>query len=249
MGGRVAIGMVAGLVRRTQRSRLKHLAEVERSVTANLLRHLVEYDRRHLYIADGFHNLWEYCLKVFRLSESEIGLRLQVVKAIKSHPELLAAFERREMTLSAIGRLAPHLTEENKEQLIESAKGKTRAEVEALVADVTVKAAIQVCRTEEALLGAQSPSLFEAGPVEQSSEPTRAQCAQWARERNPDSITPVSADDWKVSFVASTQIIQWLEQGRMLLAAQCPEARLEDVFGALLELFLQKADPARRAAR
>lgn len=230
------------------RARLKGLARDERLVGIELLRHLAEYDQRLLFIADGYGNLWQYCLHVLGFSETEIGLRIHAARAIRDNPELALSLERGETTISAIGRLAPHLKGENRLALIEEAKGKTRRKVEQIVARESVSARVVERRLSESQSAAVSPTLFEAARPKPAAvpPPTLEECSEWVRRENPDRIVPVSGSDFKIELVAAASVVKDLEEVRALLARRFPEARLEDVVGACLQMVLAKLRPRSR---
>lgn len=224
---------------------LKRLTAEERRITAEVLRHLAEFDRRRLYHGAGSRSLWDYCLTVLHLSETEIGLRIHAARATAANPELLAMLERGETTLSAISRLAPHLAGEAREALIEKARGKTRLEVEQLVSGIAVQGEVERHRVEQTQAAVASPSLF--GSSREQAETVDA--GDWVRRRHPDSVTPVSDRDWRVAFIAEQAVIAKLEKAQALLCRKVPDGRLERVLDHLLEAFLENADPARRAER
>lgn len=228
------------------RARLKRLAEAERRLTYAMVCHLAEYDARKLYIPDGVGTLWHYCTRVLRLSEDQAALRVRVANAVRDNPELKAALARGELSASAIRKIAPHVESGARTDLLEQAKGKTLAEVERLVAGARVEKEMSQARVQASLDEEARPSLF---PGSDECKPTPAACSAYVRDRERDSIVPVSATDFRVSFVADAAFVKTVQEVQNLLAAKFPEARLEDVLGAVCRLFLEKEDPARRAKR
>jgi 5-methylcytosine-specific restriction endonuclease McrA len=236
-----------GLTDDALRQRLKDLAAAERRITATLLLHLAEYDRRGLYVADGFAHLWDYCERVLHLGANQIKLRIQAARALRDNPRLREMLERGETTVTSIGRLAPHLDAPGAGELIEQARNKTQLEVRSLVAGIEVSKRVLAEREAESRERQAAPLLLAAQAGLPSTGPVATDCSAYVRERERDSIVPVSGTDFRVSFIAEEALIRNLQRVRALLARPHPQARLEDVLGALCELFLAKADPLRRA--
>lgn len=207
---------IRGLTDDALRQRLKDLASLERRATAALLIHLAEYDRRGLYVADGFAHLWDYCEKVLHLGPNEIKLRIQAARAIRDRPALRDMLERGETTATSIGRLAPHLQEPGGERLIEQARNKTQLEVRALVAGVEAAKAVAERRRAQIQDEETRPFLFPQARRHDAQPPSPADCSTYVRERERDSIIPVSASDFRVSFIAEEAFVRSLQQVQAL---------------------------------
>ncbi|MBI5201572.1 MAG: HNH endonuclease, partial [Elusimicrobia bacterium] len=229
------------------RVKLKELAQTEKTVSVDLIRHLVEYDRRRLYKGDGVATLWEYCTKVLGLSEDQAGLRIRVARAVQESPKLKAALETGALSVSAVRRLAPAIKVADAEALLEKAKGQPLREVERVAAEAVVRAAVVQAPDERPSDGVPAPLLPAVPQI--AAAPVRTAVSQLVRQRNPDAVQPVSGEDWRVSFIAGGGFVRNLESVKNLLARRFPQARLEDVLGATLELLLEKLDPARRSER
>lgn len=113
---------------------VKHLAQRERQVTAALIAHLAELDSRHLYLSEGYSSLFAYCTQVLHLSEHAAYGRIKAARLIQKLPVTLERLEDGSMNLTTLVLLAPHLTQENHQELLEMARHKSRREVEKLVA-------------------------------------------------------------------------------------------------------------------
>lgn len=187
------------------RVRLRQLAAGERRISGHLLRHLAEYDRRGLCREDGHSNLWTYCAKELKFSEAEINLRIQAARAIAANPELLGMLDRGETTISSIGRLAPHLKSERKQELIEQVKGKTYGEVRWLVA--TEKA---LEKAQEAEVAARQEAAVQAGLFD-GGKPSIDRARVMAEVvEDFDRIVPLSGDRARLEAVVSRDFVKRL---------------------------------------
>ena len=59
--------------------------------------------------------MFAYCTEVLHLSEAEAYLRIAAARASREHPVLLTMLADGRLHLTAIAKLAPHLTPENRE--------------------------------------------------------------------------------------------------------------------------------------
>ena len=106
----------------------------ERHATAATIRALIEFDRRILYKGEGYASLFAYCTQALHYSEHAAFNRIEVARAAARWPQLLSAIEDGTIHLAGARLLAPHLTEENVEMAIASARHRSKREVEEVVA-------------------------------------------------------------------------------------------------------------------
>ena len=116
--------------------RLAQLLHTSRSDEANLVAHIGEADARRLYAREASPSMFAYCTERLHLSEAEAYLRIAVARASREHPVLLEMLADGRLHLTAIAKLAPHLTPENREGLLERATHRTKRETEELLAAV-----------------------------------------------------------------------------------------------------------------
>ena len=80
--------------------------------------------------------MFGYCTQVLHLSEFEAYLRITAARAARQHPVLLAMLREGSLHLTAVAKLAPHLTPDNSETLVRRAAHRTKREVEELIAEL-----------------------------------------------------------------------------------------------------------------
>jgi hypothetical protein len=115
--------------------RLAALMGQSRRVEADIVAHIAEVDERRLYAREVIPSMFVYCTEVLHLSEPEAYLRITVARASREHPMLLTMLADGRLHLTAIGKLAPHLTRENRDRLLERATHKSKHQIEELVAE------------------------------------------------------------------------------------------------------------------
>jgi hypothetical protein len=115
---------------------LANLMGQSRRVEADLVAHIAEVDARKLYARAAFPSMFGYCKEVLHLSEPEAYLRITTARASRKHPMLLKMLGDGRLHLTAIALLAPHLTRENREGLLQRATHRSKHQIEELVAEI-----------------------------------------------------------------------------------------------------------------
>lgn len=121
----------------------------ERHATAGLIRALIEFDHRRLYLAEGYASLYAYCTQALHYSEFAAFNRIEVARAAARWPQLLARIEDGSLHLSGARLLAPHLTDENVDAALESATHKSKREIEEVVAGLAHRTVMVAVAAEE----------------------------------------------------------------------------------------------------
>jgi len=123
--------------------RLVALLRESRHTEADLVAHMAEVDARRLYVREATPSMFVYSTERLHLSEAEACLRIAAARASRQHPILLAMLADGRLHLSAIAKLAPHLTPANSEDLLRRATHKTKREIDDLVAELAPRPDVQ----------------------------------------------------------------------------------------------------------
>jgi hypothetical protein len=115
-------------------SNLSALVSAERQNTAALLTHLAEVEERKLYRIAAYSTMHEYCVDALHLSDDSAYKRLRAARAARRFPQLLDAIADGRLHLSGVVVLAPHLTDENVDGLVEEATHRRKLDIEIIVA-------------------------------------------------------------------------------------------------------------------
>ena len=116
--------------------RLVEILRQSRRVEADLVAHIGEVDARRLYAREASPSMFAYCTETLHLSEAEAYLRIAAARASREHPVLLSMLASGRLHLTAIAKLAPHLTQGNRDCLLERAVHRTKRQIEELVAEI-----------------------------------------------------------------------------------------------------------------
>jgi len=116
--------------------RLSTLVATHRRLDAEVVAHIAEVDSRRLYLGNACSSMFAYAVEVLHLSEHEAYLRIACARASRRFPMLLDMLADGRLHLSAIAKLAPHLSDDNAEALLARAVHRTTRQIEELVAEV-----------------------------------------------------------------------------------------------------------------
>jgi hypothetical protein len=109
--------------------------------------------------------MFAYCTEVLQLSEAEAYLRIAAARASRKHPMLLTMLGDGRLHLTAIAKLAPHLTSGNRDALLRRAAHQSKREIEELVAELAPRpdAPALMRKLPERRAQAEPTSAFELG--------------------------------------------------------------------------------------
>lgn len=113
---------------------LQFLAQREKHNLPQLLTHLAEYDSRQLCVKKWHSDLYGYCIRTLKFEDGDAFRRIRAARVLRKWPEVLEKVESGLLHLSALVCLAPILTNENRGEWFQKAAGRTRREIEALIA-------------------------------------------------------------------------------------------------------------------
>jgi hypothetical protein len=109
-------------------------AERGREATVALVAHIAELETRDLHLRQGYSSLFVYCREALALSEVDAYRLIAAARAARRFPVILEMLAQGSINLTTVKLLAPCLTLENHGQVLETARGKRRAQVEEIVA-------------------------------------------------------------------------------------------------------------------
>jgi hypothetical protein len=113
---------------------LSDLVRRSNELTGDVLAHVAELEERKLCLELGFASAFAYCVEALGMSEGAAGRRVTGARVCHRFPEAFALVARGDLHLSALCALGPHLNTENARELFEACQGKTRRQVEGLLA-------------------------------------------------------------------------------------------------------------------
>ena len=119
-----------------------------RRLLAKLLVHLVEVEERRLDAKAACPSLYDFCIRRLGMSDGEACRRIAAARLVKRFPSLLARIESGALNLTNLDLLKGQFTQENVETLAAAATGKTKRDVQELVARLAPKPDVPAAITE-----------------------------------------------------------------------------------------------------
>jgi len=245
--------------------RLTGLLRQSRHTEADLVAHIGEVDARRLYAREASPSMFAYCTEVLHLSEAEAYLRITVARASRQRPVLLDHLAEGRLHLSAIAKLAPHLTPENEAAVLERARHRSKRQIDELVAALApqpdvpgrirklpparLQPPIEGLRSEPIETAPLAPARPAASVLElrpdgvapperdaPSPKPTRA------------TVTPLAPERYRVQFTVSAELLGKLERLQALMLSEVPNGDLAALVDRAVSEKLDRLE-ARRFAR
>lgn len=210
--------------------RARTLAKAYRRIASDLVAVLAEIDRRSLFVSAGCGSLFEYCLRDLQLSEDDAFKLIRAARASRARPEVLSYIAEGSLTVRAVALLAPEKTKPDFVELLDRAKGKTIREVERMVAER---------RPEEP--PKESVRLLASAPPAAGDDPDL-----FSVQAPPPAPKPPR---YQVEFSIDEPLMKDVETARSLLSHVVPDGKWESLLRVLVEDYLTRHDPARRAIK
>jgi hypothetical protein len=204
-------------------------------VEADLLVHLAEIEERRLHLEMACSSMFAFCVMKLGFSEDATYNRLGVAHAGRHFPAILDALRSGEVHLSGLRVLVPRLTAENHCQLLARAAGKSKREIEELVAALAPKPPV--------------PDVMRKLPRSARSETAQLALASATARRveQPRAIAPLSEDTFKVQFTASRGLRDKLRQAQDLVRHRLPSGDLASIIESAVDLLIEKVKKERFA--
>lgn len=244
-------------------ARLKSLVARERDATAHLVAHIAELDTRDLYLREGYDSLYVYCRDVLGLSEGESYNRIEVARTARRFPIILEMLAAGEINLTGARLLAPHLTAASYLEVLDSARGKKKAEIEAIVARLSPRpdVAASVRKLPAARLEPLTPAEAPAAANASATNPATPGPPEPGLTAEPPSapraaVAVLSPDRYKLQLTIGGETLEKLRLAKDMLSHTIPSgddaAVLDRALSALLVDLARKkfaATPKPRRSR
>jgi hypothetical protein len=236
-------------------SALTCLAHHEREATVTLIVHLAEFDSRRLYAGLGFPSLWAYCLEVLRLSAAATCPRIETARMARRYPVVLDMLEKGTLSPTTARLLAQRLTDENHQVLLAEASGKSKRQVEEVLArhfpesdvrasvrKVPGSGAVTVTAQETSpparVLAESGSSIDSASTPASSSAPTAPAPAVLVAPRSV--VRPLAPERYEIRFTGSADTCEKLRLAQDLLGHAVPSGDLDQVFNRALTVLVEE---------
>jgi hypothetical protein len=235
-------------------------AALERKATAELLRLLIEVERCGLHLGLGHSSMFAFCTRTLRLSEHAAYCRITAARTVRSFPQILPLLANGEVTLSTVGLLAPHLTEETVDVMLEAARHKTTRDVERLIAVWDPKPDVPTCIRA---LPSKSPKIEEASsrlsfpdvdtlplaPAPSAMPPPAAsvQRSPVGIQQRRTVIAPLAPRRYLLKLTIGQETHDKLQSAKTLLRHVIPDGDTEQILNRAIGLLLDQLERTKWA--
>src|SRR5258706_5288556 len=234
-------------------ARLGVLAGREREASVELVAHLAVLDARPaLFAAQGHGSLFTYCTEVLRVSEDATCNRIQAARACRDFPVILDLLASGAMSLTSVRILRPHLTPENHVAVLARASGRSRREIEALIAELAPRPDVP-SSVRKLPTATPAPTVMPATRVEAarlpSPEPTPpVSSPPPLRTKRRTIIETTSPERYRVQFTIGKESHDKLRRLQALLRREIPDGDPAAIFDRAVTLLLEKVEKAKLGA-
>jgi len=193
--------------------------------------------------------MFAYCTEVLHLSEHEAYLRIKVARHSREHPMLLEMLAEGRLPLSAIARLAPHLTKSNREAVLARATGRSKRQIEELIAELSprpdVPATIRKLPERRPKIDAKTrPDQTQLVPELVTFLHTPPPAAPKPTPQRP-VVQPLAPARYKIQFTASAELYDKLERLRALMRSSVPDGDLAAIIETAVTEKLERLEAKR----
>ena len=124
-------------------SSIRKLSETERRTVLSILVHLVEIDRRKLYLPMGYSSLYEFCTGYLGYSESTAVRRIKVARCLRDFPESYRLLASGQIAMSNVVKISGVITASNARGLLSEIEGRSARQVDLIVSRQRPTSSIQ----------------------------------------------------------------------------------------------------------
>jgi hypothetical protein len=229
---------------------LTALIAQDRSTTATLLAHLAEVDARKLYLPAAYPSMFAYCVGELRFSEDAACKRIRAARAGRQFPTIFTAVAEGQLHLAGVVLLAPHLTEANAKELLSAASGKTKAEIEELLAQRFPGTELLPLVHQLPTVPAQpAPAQDEtSGPTELAPErvPSGGLSAP-GRMDSPAKLAPIATERYALQLTIGRSTQEKLRYAQALLSHAVPSGEIAEVLDRALDALIHQLEQRKFA--
>jgi hypothetical protein len=207
---------------------LRTVCAQSRLLLARLLAHLGEVEERRLHLEAAFPSMYEFCCGRLGMSDGEACRRITAARLARRFPKLLDRIERGDINLSTVVLLRDELCEANYDELITAVVGKTKREVQDLLASRHAKTVAV-------------PELFESvGPP--GATVSQASTAPTLTVAPAEPIAPARHE---VKLVMSDELRRKIARAADLMRHRNPSGDLAVIVERAVDLLVAKLEQER----
>ena len=241
------LAQAAGLSDRDLLARLEGFAGREREATVDLVAHLAALDSRPgLYAEQGYGSLFGYCTQALRLSEDAACNRIEAARACRRFPLVLDLLASGALSLTSLRLLAKHLTADNHESALAKASGRSRREIEALVAELVprpdIPSSVRRLPSLPVPRSVVSVPPATATLIDLQAASVMVPLAAALPSTPRPIVQPTAPERYRVQFTIGPRAHEKLRRLQGLLRREIPDGDPGAIFDRALTLLLERVE-------
>jgi hypothetical protein len=217
-------------------ARLDGLLSTESGCVVDFLLVLAETERRQVLIRDGYSSVFKYLTEGLRLPDGSAWLRMVGARLIARFPVIEDYLRSRRLCLSTLARLRDVLTDQNHEEVLERAAGRSEEQVKEMVAEMAPRPVpASTIRKVPVRVSAARPLELAVGSA---AEVARAEVRR-------AKIELVARETYSFRFAASKDFKDDYERVKAALSHVVPDGDLEKVMHECVKRTLAQLEKRR----
>ena len=221
-------------------NQLKKLVSQEQNLTLQILPHLVEVERRGLYLEKAYSTLSEYCIHELGYGESSAWRRVRVARVIKEIPEVYDLLKDNKLSFSSVLQIANVLNQDNHKDLLPRVVGKSKSQIDKITVEyqapqiIPDQARPRLVKTSHAVQRTGGPELGEISlRCEGENNPT-------VKHSTPGIIVEKM---FEIRFAADQELMELIQWMKSHLSHKYPKgATFQEVFKYAIKYLKQRED-------
>ena len=215
--------------------------------TARLIACLAEVDARKLYLPAGDDSMFSYCVRRYGFTRETAFKRIRAGRAARQFPVVFEALADGRLSLSAVVLLASHLSAESGNELLAAAMGKSKSEIEQLLAARFPQPDVPPCL--QALPARDGQPQLSPGTVGMTTAEHGASPLSPGTVEAPQAkVAPVSAEWFLLQAMIPTSARDKLLYIQALLGHAVPTGDLSEVLERAFDAYITLLEKQKFAA-
>ena len=246
--------LIAAVQTEDRSKRLKDLLAQEVQDNVAFLVELAEFDRAKAYESAGYASCWDYCRRELGLLECAVAARIGAARLIQRYPECVEYLRDRRLCMTGLVLLKKVITPGNAHSLFEEASGKSRKQIEELVASRMPPAPgpVTMIRRLPPVAPRTTSDVSLTLPLAPAAElPAAVQGSAEPALPSPQVETPApreAENRYLIRLSVSREFIAMLEKAKVALSHVVPNGDLESVLFRGLDSIVERAAKKRGPA-
>ncbi len=238
----------------------------DRKLTVRMLEHLHEIERRKLYLKLGYGSMFLFCTRRLRFSEPAATRRIRTARVLARYPRLHDMLQSGDVNLTTASMVLRLLKPDNADAIFGRIKGKSKREVERIIAELEPTAVLPPDRVQPLIVAVvrtaenapvtsagdreKSPNLGVVGSIVECAPSASTSCSAALTESDTSRGAIEFERFARVEFTAHESLMLKLERIRSLLSHRLPmNASLEQLIDYIADYVITREDPNARHQR